>query len=120
MDKESDSYSVSPSQDTGTGCSAGLRCETRTAVAAVTFLVLDVLHLVLRCHYFFLARVFFCRLLIRGETNAYSANDNKYCACGSHATHAYWSPLKDMVVIFQVAEVLYVLYLKENVGEFAA
>lgn len=66
MDKESDSYSVSPSQDTGRWFSAGLHSENGTAVAAVTFLVLEVLLLVLRCHYFFLARVFFCRLFIRG------------------------------------------------------
>lgn len=38
----------------------------------------------------------------------------------SHATPAYWSPLKDVVVIFPVAEALYFLYLKEKAGEFAA
>lgn len=58
VDKESDSYSVSPSQDTGTRLSVGLPCENGTAVPAVTFLVLDVLHLVLWCHYFSLARLF--------------------------------------------------------------
>lgn len=34
----------------------------------------------------------------------------------SDATHAYWSPLKDMVVIFPVLrKVLYFLYLQEKV-----
>lgn len=38
----------------------------------------------------------------------------------SHATPAYWSPLKDAGIIFPVAEVLYFLYLKEKVGDVAA
>lgn len=80
VDKESDSYSVSPSQDTGTRLS--VPCEKGAAVFAVTFLVLDVLHLVLRCHYFSLARVFLCRLFTRDATNAHSVNDNKYYAHG--------------------------------------
>lgn len=33
----------------------------------------------------------------------------------SDATHAYWNPLKDTVVIFPVPKVLYFLYLKEKV-----
>lgn len=59
VDKESDSYSVSPSQDTGTGLSAGLLSKTGSAVAGLTFLVLNILCLMLRCCYLFLARVFF-------------------------------------------------------------
>lgn len=59
VDKESDSYSVSPSQDTGTGLSAGLLTKTGSAAAALTILVLSILCLVFGCCYLFLVRVFF-------------------------------------------------------------
>lgn len=68
VDKESDSYSVSPSQDTGMG------------LAAMIFLVHYIFYLVLRCCYLFLARVFFfSRLFITVATTAYSSSENKCC-----------------------------------------